>query len=114
MTPACGWDVSDVLRVLGERGRLLDGMTDVERRSPFEGVLTFETSDQAAAVGAELGSDRTAAPMRAAQELLEVKDRTVHVRFPEIDEMRVTAVGGDHHTACILHTEGSASDRSPA
>ncbi len=106
VTPACGWDVSDVLRVLGERGRLLDGMTDVERRSPFEGVLTFETSDQAAAVGAELGSDRTAAPMRAAQELLEVKDRTVHVRFPEIDEMRVTAVGGDHHTACILHTGG--------
>lgn len=110
VTDACGWAVSDVLRILDERGRLLDSLTGVERQSAFEGVLTFETSDQAAMVGAELRSDRTAAPMRAAQHLLEVRDRTVHVRFPSVEEMRVTAVGGDHHTACILHAEERAGD----
>jgi hypothetical protein len=46
--------------------------------------------------------------MRAAQHLLEIRDRTVHVRFLSVEEMRVTAVGGDHHTACILHQETRA------
>jgi oligopeptide/dipeptide ABC transporter ATP-binding protein len=111
VTEVCGWDVSDALRILGERGRLLDDMTGVERQSAFEGALTFATSDQAAAVGAELRSDRTAAPMRAAQEFLEVRDRTVYLRFRSVDEMRVTAVGNDRHTACILHAD-DAGDRT--
>ena len=105
VTEVCGWDVSDALRILGERGRLLDDLTGVERQSAFEGALTFATSDQAAAVAAELRSDRTAAPMRAAQEFLEVRDRTVSLRYRSVDEMRVTAVGDDHHTACILHAD---------
>jgi oligopeptide/dipeptide ABC transporter ATP-binding protein len=111
VTEVCGWDVSDALRILGERGRLLDDLTGVERQSAFEGALTFATSDQAAAVAAELRSDRTAAPMRAAQEFLEVRDRTVYLRYRSVDEMRVRAVGDDHHTACILHAD-DAGDRT--
>jgi oligopeptide/dipeptide ABC transporter ATP-binding protein len=106
VTERCGWDVSDVLRTLEERGHLLDGLVGVARRSAFEGELTFETSDQARAVAAELGSDRVAAAMRAAQELLEVRDRVVEVRFPPVEEISVTSVDEDHHTACILHGDG--------
>ena len=118
VTERCGWDVSDVIRTLEERGHLLDGLRGVERRTPFEGELTFETSDQARAVAAELGSDRVATAMRAAQEVLEVRDRTVHVRFPQINELSVTAVGEGLHTACILHDDGekatSGAHRAPA
>lgn len=110
VTERCGWDVSDVLRNLEERGQLLDGLAGVARSSPFEGELTFETSDQAQAVAAELGSDRVAGAMRAAQEILEVRDRTVHVRFPPVEEMNVTSVDEDHHTACILHDDGGPGE----
>ena len=109
VTERCGWDVSDVLRTLEERGRLLDGLRGVERRTPFDGTLTFETGDQAAAVTAELTGDRTAAPFRGAAEVVEHRDRDVHVRFLPVEEMSVRAVGGDRHTACILHTEDARS-----
>jgi oligopeptide/dipeptide ABC transporter ATP-binding protein len=118
VTERCGWDVSDVVRTLEERGHLLDGLAGVERRTEFEGELIFETSDQAHAVAAELGSNHVTAAMRAAQEVLEVRDRTVYVRFPPIDEMNVVAVDEEHHTACILHDDGeqarSDSHRAPA
>ncbi len=103
VTERCGWDVSDVLRSLEEWGTLLDGLAGVERRTEFDGELTFETSDQANAVAAELRSERAAGAMREAQELLEVRDRTVHVRFPPVGEIGVTVVGEDHDTACVLH-----------
>jgi oligopeptide/dipeptide ABC transporter ATP-binding protein len=113
VTERCGWDVSDVLRVLEERGGLLDGLRGVERRSPFDGTLSFETDQQAEAVVAELEGPRAASPLRAATELLERRARDVHVRFVPVDEMSVHAVGGDHHTACILHAE-PASTGEPA
>jgi oligopeptide/dipeptide ABC transporter ATP-binding protein len=113
VTERCGWDVSDVLRVLEERGGLLDGLRGVERRSAFDGTLSFETDQQAEAVVAELEGPRAASPLRAATELLERRARDVHVRFVPVDEMSVHAVGGDHHTACILHAE-PASAGEPA
>lgn len=105
VTDRCGWDLSDVLRTLEEGGRLLDMLTGVERRSAFEGELTFETSDQAHAAAAALRGDGVPVAMRAALEILEVHDRVLHVRFPTIDEMEVTPVAEDHDTACLLHTD---------
>ena len=46
VTERCGWDVSDVLTILEDRGGTLDGPNDVERRSPFEGTLTFESDER--------------------------------------------------------------------
>ena len=112
VTERCGWDVSDVLRILEERGHLLEGLAGVERRNAFEGALTFESSDKALAAAAELRSDRVTTAMRAAQEILEVRDRTLHVRFPVVFEMNVTSVDEDHHTACILHDDGDPKGRS--
>jgi oligopeptide/dipeptide ABC transporter ATP-binding protein len=112
VTERCGWDVSDVLGILDERGRLLDGLRGVERRTPFDGTLSFDTDDQAAAVAAELTSDGVASPFRAAAELVEARDRDVHVRFVPVEEMSVGEVGEDHHTACILYTEDARAARS--
>jgi oligopeptide/dipeptide ABC transporter ATP-binding protein len=112
VTERCGWDVSDVLRILEERGGLLDGLRGVERRTPFDGTMSFQTDDQAAAVAAELTGDRVAAPLRGAAELVEYRGRDVHVRFLPIEEMSVHAVGEDHHTACILRADDVPADRS--
>ena len=106
---ACGWDVSDVLRVLEVRGRGLEGLRGVERRTPFEGTLSFETEDEAVATVAELTGDRAPAPMRAATEMIEARGREVHVRFPTVEEMSVHAVGHEHHTACILHADAAGT-----
>jgi oligopeptide/dipeptide ABC transporter ATP-binding protein len=111
-TERCGWDVSDVLRILDERGRLLDGLRGVQRRTPFDATLSFETDDQAAAVAKELTGDRVAASLRTAAELVEARDRDVRVRFVAVEEMSVVAVGEDHHTACILHAEDAQAARS--
>jgi oligopeptide/dipeptide ABC transporter ATP-binding protein len=103
-TEACGWDVSDVLRVLEVRGHELEGLRGVERFTPFEATLSFETDDEAAAIVTDLTGDRVPASMRAATEVIEAHGRDVHVRFPHVEEMSVHAVGHEHHTACILHT----------
>jgi oligopeptide/dipeptide ABC transporter ATP-binding protein len=102
---ACGWDVSDVLRVLEGRGRAIEGLRGVERRSPVEGTLAFESDDEAGAAVAELQGGRAPASMRAAAEVMEARGRDLHVRFPAVDEMSVHAVGPGHHTACILHAD---------
>jgi oligopeptide/dipeptide ABC transporter ATP-binding protein len=107
---ACGWDVSDVLRVLEVRGRAVEGLRGVERRTPFEGTLGFEAENEAASAVAELTGDRAPAPMRAAAEAIEARGRDVYVRFPAIEEMSVHAVGQGHHTACILHADDDDAD----
>jgi oligopeptide/dipeptide ABC transporter ATP-binding protein len=113
VTERCGWDVSDVLRILEERGRLLEGLGSVERRTPFEGVLSFRTEEQVAAVVAELTGDRVPAPLRTAAELIEGRGRDVVVRFAPVPEMSVKAVGKDRHSACILYTD-TPGPTSPA
>jgi hypothetical protein len=112
VTESCGWDISDVLRILEERAELLDGLRGVQRRTAFDGTLSFETEDQAAAVAAELTGNRTIPAFRGAAELIECHDRDVHVRFVPIEEMSVSAVGADHHTACILHAGDARAARS--
>jgi oligopeptide/dipeptide ABC transporter ATP-binding protein len=104
-TDACGWDVSDVLRVLEERGHVLDGLRGVERSTPFDGTFSFETEEQAAIVVTELGANRIPASLRGATELVEARGRDVQVRFRPVAEMSVHAVGAEHHTACILHAD---------
>ena len=82
-----------------------------ERRTAFEGEFSFETSDQADAVAAELGGEESRPRCARPRNSSTVRDRTVHVRFPPVEEMSVTAVGEDHHTACILHDEGVRRER---
>lgn len=113
VTSRCGWDVSDVLQTLEDSGQLLEGFSGVERRTEFDGELTFATADQAEAVAQELRSARVPDAMRAAQELIDVRDRKVHVRFVPVDEISVTRVGEGHHAACVLHEDPDATTSTP-
>ena len=109
VTERCGWDISDVLTILEDRGGAIEGPADVERRSPFEGTLTFESDERAAAAIEELLSDRSPAAFRSAVERLERRDRTIEVRLPVVEPLDVDASGDARRTACVLY-----SDRAPS
>jgi peptide/nickel transport system ATP-binding protein len=113
-TAACGWDISDALRVLEDRPRILDGLRGVDRSSPFEATLSFEDEEQARAAAAEVAGDGVPEPLRLAARRAEVRGNDVHLRFGSVDEMSVHAVGADHHTACILHAGVRDPDGAPA
>jgi oligopeptide/dipeptide ABC transporter ATP-binding protein len=104
VTERCGWDLNDALRILEMRGHLLDDVKEVNRRTPFEGELGFETPEQAEAAAAELAGQRTPAAMQAASDI-EVSGRSVRLRYTPVDEITVAGVGMDHQTGCILYKD---------
>ena len=109
VTARCGWDVSDVARLLEDRGLIPEGPGEIQRGSPFEGTVSFDSEEQAAAAITELNGEETPLPFRDAAHLIERRGRDVRVRLVEVDEMSVRAVGNDHHTACILHDDRPAA-----
>ncbi len=101
-TPACGWEVDDVVRWLEDDPGLFDRVAGVERHSPFDAGIGFEEEDQARALATALGSDKIPAPMRAALESAEVSGSTVRIRFRPVDEVVLTDRGPGHVAACVL------------
>jgi peptide/nickel transport system ATP-binding protein len=102
VTPACGWEVDDVVRFLEAREAMFDNLSSVARSSPFAADLVFSDEASAQRLAAALRSDAVPAAMQAAMEELTVDRGTVRVRFGEVDEVRLTARGPDHVAACIL------------
>ncbi len=101
-TPACGWEVDDVVRWLENREGMFDALSSVRRTSPFAATLSFDDDASASALGAILGSDQVPGPMRAAMEDFELQGREVHFRFRAVDEVALTARGPGHAAACVL------------
>jgi oligopeptide/dipeptide ABC transporter ATP-binding protein len=110
VTERCGWDVSDVVRVLEQVEGVLDGLQGVQRRSAFDGTLTMSSDQEAHAVAAELRGDRMPVSMRAAQETVEVDGKDVRVRFAPVDDIDIGDALSGHQSACIL--DDHASTRS--
>ena len=110
VTELCGWDVDDAVRILETRGHLLDDLKAVNKETPFDGELAFDTTEQAKAAAAELRSDRMPEAMREACELVEVSGNAVRLRYTPVDEMAVSGVGMDHQTACILYNGAQGLD----
>jgi hypothetical protein len=107
VTELCGWDLGDAVRILETQGHLLDGLKAVNKETPFDGELAFDTAEEAEAVAAELGSDRMPEAMGQACQLLEVSGTSVRLRYTPVEEMEVSGVGMDHQTGCILYNGGS-------
>jgi hypothetical protein len=101
-TPACGWEVDDVVRWLEDREGVFDNLSGVTRSSPFVAELTFSDAPSANALATALRSDAVPAPMRAALEELAVKGATVHLRFREVARVELTDRGPGHVAACLL------------
>jgi oligopeptide/dipeptide ABC transporter ATP-binding protein len=112
-TPACGWDVDDVVRWLDSSEAMFDRLSGVERRSPFEAKLTFEDAASAERLASALRSDAVPAAMRAATELLEVTAAVAHVRFREVPEVSLTDRGNGHAAACMLSPDDVEQGMKP-
>lgn len=105
-TPICGWEIDDVVLRLEETPGLFDRLEGVERRSPFDADLRFETEDAARALVATFQSDAPE-PMRAALENMAIDDRTVVIRFKPVPEVELTSRGTGHEAACVLDDFGA-------
>lgn len=101
-TPACGWEVDDVVLRLQDVEGVLDGLEGVERSSAFAAELRFEDEAGARGLSDALGGDGIPVPMRAALKESRVDGASVHVRFEEVDEVPLTDRGGGHVAACVL------------
>ena len=116
VTPACGWEIDDVVREFELKGGLLEGLDAVERRSPFDATLAFEAEGQADALAVELRDGPLPASMRAAMQHVSVDGRSVHIRFLPVDEVEIQRIPDGRLTACLLHTgqqtqRGADTDR---
>ncbi|NKB48879.1 MAG: ATP-binding cassette domain-containing protein [Alphaproteobacteria bacterium] len=101
-TPACGWDVDDVVRGLENQENLFDGLSAVNRVSPFEAQLTFDNEASARALADTLHSNAISASMREALEEAVVRDRTINIRFNPAEEVELTERAPGHIAACVL------------
>jgi peptide/nickel transport system ATP-binding protein len=101
-TPACGWDIDDVVRWLEDSDGMFDALTGVTRASEFDAWFTFDGAEDAGRLGSALQSDAVAASMRTALEQVTVDENRVRVQFAPVDPVELTARGPDHVAACVL------------
>jgi len=102
VTPACGWEVDDIVRLLEGDEALFQSLSGVERRSDVDADLTFADEASALTLWEVLRSDRVPGAMREATEQLKVDGRSLRVRFSEADEVHLTTRGEGHRAACVL------------
>ena len=101
-TPACGWEIDDVVRRLENHEGLLDALAGVDRQSPFQADLHFDDEASAKALAAALRSDMVPASMRAAMDEPSLRGRGVRLRFDDVSEVELTERGPGHVAACLL------------
>ncbi len=101
-TPACGWEVDDVVRWLETSEGMFDALEGVERESAFAASLRFSDAGAAARLSGALGSAAIPAAMRDALEETSLRDRSVTIRFREVPEVELTERAPNHHAACLL------------
>ncbi len=101
-TPACGWEVDDVVLRLEDVPGMFERLEGVERRSPFDADLRFDDAEAAGSLRDALSGPDVPASMRDAMEELTVTDRAVRIRFREVDEVELTDRGPGHEAACVL------------
>ena len=100
-TPACGWEVDDIVRLLEADETMFSELQGVARKSDLEAALTFTSDKDAAALHAAMKSERMPDSMRVATEHLDLKGRTLNIRFRPTEEVELTKRGDGHHAACV-------------
>ena len=105
VTPACGWEVDDVVRWLETSESMFDNLTGVARTDAFAADLTFADDASAERLTAALQTGAVPQAMRSAMEELTRKGPTVRLRFQRVAPVQLTRRGPDHEAACILTPE---------
>ena len=100
-TPACGWEVDDIVRLLEADETMFSELQGVARKSDLEAALTFTSDKDAAALHAAMKSERMPDSMRVATEHLDLKGRTLNIRFRPTEEVELTKRSDGHHAACV-------------
>jgi len=103
-TPSCGWEVDDAVAWLQNHETLLEGLTDVERRSEFDATLVFHDEAAASAVSAAFHGGDVPPAMTAALETMSNDGRKVTIKFSPVEPVELEDIGGGRLTACLLHT----------
>jgi len=106
-TPACGWEVDDVVLWLEDVEETFGGLHAVRRNSAFDAWLSFDDQDGAQNLAAALRTDAIPTSMQTALEEVTVDQARVRIRFAEVDEVQLTARGPNHQAACVLDRSGS-------
>lgn len=101
-TPACGWEVDDVIRWLEDDEGMFDKLNGVERKSDFEASLTFEDEAAAARLTAALRSDQIPSAMKTALLHLNQQGGRVSLEFNEVEEVPLTSRSPTREAACVL------------
>jgi oligopeptide/dipeptide ABC transporter ATP-binding protein len=101
-TPACGWEVDDVVRWLEEVDGMFDNLTGVSREDAFDAWLTFGDEASAGTLAARVQGDGVAPAMRGALEQVTLDRNRVRLQFTPVDEVELTQRGPDHVAACVL------------
>jgi oligopeptide/dipeptide ABC transporter ATP-binding protein len=110
----CGWEVDDLIGAGGEAEEVLDGLSNVKRKSPFEATLQFETQRHAQAAARKL--DPPGLPDALREAVIQVRrfDDSVKLQLRSRDEVRLQEIAPNHRTACLRFTEDNAPTRDPA
>jgi oligopeptide/dipeptide ABC transporter ATP-binding protein len=103
-TPSCGWEVDDAVAWLQNHETLLEGLTDVERRSQFDATLVFHDEAAASEVSGAFHSGDVPPAMRSALETMSTDGSKVTIRFSPVEPVELEDIGGGRLTACLLHT----------
>ena len=103
VTPACGWEVDDIVRLLEADESLFQALDGVSRKSDLDADLTFGDEAAALRLWEALRSDRVPEAMRRATEVLKVDGKRLSVRFAETEEVHLTDRGPGHRAACVLN-----------
>ncbi len=101
-TPACGWDVDDVVLWLEDVEGLFDALSGVSRNSDFDAWFGFEDEAAANRLATTLRGDGIAPAMQTALSGVAVDGNRVRVQFMPVDEVQLTVRGPDHVAACVL------------
>ena len=108
-TPACGWDVDDVVRWLEDSNGMFDALTGVTRDSDFDAWFTFDDAQDAGRLGEAVQSDAVPASMRTALQEVTVDGNRIRVQFTPVDPVELTERGPDHVAACVLERRERSS-----
>ncbi len=101
-TPACGWEIDDVINRLEDVPGMFDELVGVERRSRFDADLVFDDDTSAHRLADALEGAEVPVSMTAAIETVSVRERAVSIRFREVPEVTLTVRGGGRRAACVL------------
>ena len=109
VTPACGWDVDDVVRWLEDSDGMFDALTGVTRDSEFDAWFTFDDTEDPGRLGQALQTDAVPTSMRTALEEATIDGNRIRLQFTPVDPVELTERGPDHVAACVLERRERSS-----